>query len=284
MDDSHERSKDWTYPADFRFIFRMPWDFPKLLLSVSELALAPVSARSLLLPTTTEFRFVETQLPVVRTGTIATWGVLGNSGGRGSQPAVGSRGATVCARVGLELPSHQLRGSEIVRRIGIRLVELVGEHRQCRSTKSWRIHLLRELLEVVGKKLQRGGLTERSGIGSRVLMGRAEGLSLNSGNSRILWDDHIVQLLSVPTGESWNGVWEVRGAGHEILKLLIETARGLGLAKLRIGWHIVHAGLNEVPGELPLGSVIIDLELLLIAARKRGEGGLVAIRPILAMG
>ena len=145
--------------------------------------------------------------------------------------------------------------------------------------------MLRELLEVVGKKLQRGGLTERSGIGSRVLMGRAEGLSLNSGNSRILWDDHIVQLLSVPTGESWNGVWEVRGAGHEILKLLIETARGLGLAKLRIGWQIIHAGLNEcVPGELPLGSVVIDLEILLIAARERREGGLVAIRPILAVG
>ena len=252
---------------------------------MSELALASIPARSLLFPATTEFRFVETQLPVVRTGTIATWGVLSNSGGRGSQPAVGSRGTTVCARVGLELPSHQLRGSEIVRRISIRLVELVGERGESGSTESRRIHLLRELLEVVNKKLlQRSGLTERSGIGSRVLMGRTEGLSLNSGNSRILWDDHIVQLLGVPGGESWHGVCEARRAGYDILELLIETARGLGLAKLRIGWHIVHAGLNEVPGELPLGSVIIDLELLLIAARKRGEGGLVAIRPILAMG
>jgi len=253
---------------------------------MSELALTPVSARSLLFPATTEFRFVETQLPVVCAWTVATWGVLGDSGSRGSQPAVVCRGAAVCVRVGLELPGHQLRGSEIVRRIVIRLVELAGsEHGEGGSTKSRRIHLLRELLEIVGKKLQRSGLTERSGIGSRVLMGRPEGVSLDSGDSRILWDDHIVQLLSVPGGESWNGVWEIRGAGHEVLKLLIETARGLGLAKLLIGWQIIHAWLNEcVPGELSLGSVIIDLEILLIAARERGEGGLVAIRPILAVG
>jgi len=252
---------------------------------MSELALASISARSLLFPATAEFRFVETQLPVVRAWTVATWGVLGNSGGRGSQPAVVCRGATVCVRVGLELPGHQLRSSEIVRRIGLRLVELVRKHGESGSTKSWGVHLLRELLEVVGKKLQRGGLTERSGIGSGVLMGRTEGLSLNSGDSRILWDDHIVQLLGVPGGEGWHGVWEIRGAGHEILELLIEAARGLGLAKLRIGWQIIHAGLNEsVPGELSLGSVIIDLEILLIAARERGEGGLFAIRPILAVG
>jgi len=116
-------------------------------------------------------------------------------------------------------------------------------------------------------------------------MGLTEGLSLDPGNSRILWDDHIVELLSVPGGESWHGVWEIHGAGYDILELLIETARGLWLAKLRIWWRIIHTGLNEcVPGELPLGGVIIDLELLLIASRERGKGGLVAIRPILAVG
>ena len=192
---------------------------------MSELALAPVPACSFLFPATTEFRFVETQLPVVRARTVATWGgVLGDGGGRGSKPAVVSRSTSICAREGLELPSHQLRGSEIVRRISIRLVELVGEHGKSGTAKTRGIHSrLRELLEVIGKKLQRSGLTERSGIGSRVLMGRAEGLSLNPSNSRILWDDHIVQLLSISAGESWNGVWEIGGAGHEILELLIEA-------------------------------------------------------------
>jgi len=130
---------------------------------VSELAFASIPARPLLFPATTEFRFVETQLPVVCAWTVATRGILGDSGGRGSQPAVGCRGGTVCARVGLELPSHQLRGSDIVwcvRCISIRRVELIGERGESGSTKL-RIHLLRELLEVVNKKLlQRGGLTE----------------------------------------------------------------------------------------------------------------------------
>jgi len=254
---------------------------------MSELALAPVPARSLFLPTTTEFRLVETQLPVVRAWTVAAWsGVLGDSGGRGSQPAVVCSSTTVCVRVVLELPSHQLRGSEIVRRVRIRLVELVGgEHGESGPTKC-RIHSrLRELLEVVGKKLQRSDFTERSGIGSRMLMGRTERLALNSGDSRVLWDDHIVQLLSVSGGESWNRIWEIRGTGYEILKLLIEGTGGLRLTKLRIRRHIAHAGLNEgVPEELSLGNVIIDLEILLITARERGESGLVAIRPILAVG
>jgi hypothetical protein len=65
-------------------------------------------------------------------------------------------------------------------------------------------------LEVVGKELlQRSGFTERSGIRGRMLMGGTEGLSLDSGNSRILWDDHIVQLLGVSGGESWHGVCEI---------------------------------------------------------------------------
>ena len=143
--------------------------------------------------------------------------------------------------------------------------------------------MLRKLLEVVGKKLrQRSGITERGGIRSRMLVGRAEGLSLNSGNGRILWGGHIVQLLSVPGGESLHGVWEI--VGHDILKLLIEATSGLRLTERHIRRSIVHAGLDKgVPGERSLGGTIIDLEILLIAAGKRREGGLVPIRPILAV-
>ena len=114
-----------------------------------------------------------------------------------------------------------------------------------------------------------------------MMMGRTEGLSLNSGDSRILWDNHIKQLLGVSGSEALHWVGEV--GGYSILKLLIEATSGLRLTEL-IRWSIVHTGLNEgVPGELPLGSVVIDLEILLIADREGGESGLVAIRPILAM-
>lgn len=107
----------------------------------------------------------------------------------------------------MELPSHQLRGGKITRGVRFRLVKLVGEHREGGPTKSWGIHAgLRELREVVGEELQRGGFTERSGVGSRVLMSGTEGLSLNSGNGRILWNNHIVQLLSVSAGEGLHGV------------------------------------------------------------------------------
>jgi len=141
----------------------VPGDLPKFLLSVSELALAPVPTGSLLFPATAEFRFVETQLPVVRAWTVATWGgVLGDRRGRGSQPAV-VRGGTICARIlGLELPGHQLRSSEIVGSVGLGWIELVGKHRKSRSTKSGRrVHSSRELLEVIGQKLlQRSSITE----------------------------------------------------------------------------------------------------------------------------
>jgi len=178
---------------------------------MSELTLAPVSAGSLFFPATAEFRLVETQLPVVRAWTVTTrGGALGDGGGRGSQSAVVCRGASVCAVVlVLKLPNHQLRGGEIIRRVSFRWVELVGKHRESRSTKSGRrIHCVGELLrEVVGKELlQRSGFTERRGVRSRMLMGGTEGLSLNSGNSRILGDDHIVQLLSASRSEGWHGV------------------------------------------------------------------------------
>jgi hypothetical protein len=63
--------------------------------------------------------------------------------------------------------------------------------------------MLRKLLEVVGKELlQRGSFTERSRVGGRVLMGRTEGLSLDSGNSGILGEDHIEQLLNVSSSET----------------------------------------------------------------------------------
>ena len=137
------------------------------------------------------------------------------------------------------------------------------------------------LRELAGQKLQRCGFAERGGIGSRMVMGRTEGLSLDSGDSRILWDNHIKQLLGVSGSEALHWVGET--GGHGILKLLIEATSGLRLTEL-IRWPIVHTGLNEgVPGELPLGSVVIDLEVLLIADREGGESGLVAIRPILAV-
>jgi hypothetical protein len=244
----------------------VPWDLPKLLLSVGELALAPVPASSLFFPATAEFCLVETQLPVVRAWTVTTRGrVLGNGGRRGSHSTV-VRGRTKRARVlALELASHQLRGSEITLCIIIWLEELVEHRESGGSTQSWIHSGLRELREVVGKELQ-CGFTERSGIRSRMLMGRAEGLSLNSGNSRILRDDHIVQLLSVSGGESWHRVCEI--GGHDILKLLVEATSGLGLAELRSRRSIVHAGLNKGVPELPLGSIIIDLEVLLIATGK----------------
>jgi len=115
-----------------------------------------------------------------------------------------------------------------------------------------------------------------------MLMIRTEGLSLYPGNSRILRDNHIEQLLSVPGGETLHRVWETGRARHDILELLIEAASGLGLAERRSRLSIVHTGLSKgVPGELSLGSVIIDLEILLIAGREGGEGGLIAVRPFL---
>jgi len=257
---------------------------------MSELALAPIPASSLLFPATAKFRLIETQLPVVGARTVATRdGVLGDSGGRRGQPAVVRRGTNICARVlVLDLPSHQLRGSEIVLCVGLRWVELVGEHRESGSTKSGRrVHSRRELLlEVTVKELlQRSGFTERSRIRSRMLMSRTEGLSLYSGNSRILWHNHIVQLLSVSGGESWDGVLKIGLGGHDILKLLIEATCGLRLTECRVRWSIVHAGLTEgVPWELSLWCTVIHLEILLIAARERGEGGLIAMGPILAVG
>jgi len=73
-------------------------------------------------------------------------------------------------------------------------------------------------------------------------------------------------------------------AGHGILKLLIEATSGLRLTELHIRRSIVHAGLNEgIRGELSLWSVVIDLELLLITGGEGGEGGLIAVRPTLAV-
>ena len=263
---------------------------------MSELALASVPASSLLFPATAEFRFVETQLSIVGTRTITIrGGVLGDGRGRGSQSAVVICGGTsICARVlTLELPGHQLRSSEIVLCVGLWWVELVGEHGKSGSTKGGgRIHARRELLlEVIGQKLlQRGGFTERSGVGSRVLVSRTEGLSLYSGNSRILglWHNHIVQLLSVSSGEGLNRVCEISRAGHDILNLLIKAASGLGLTErdtTTANWTIIHPGLSKgVPGELSLGNVVVDLEILLVAGREGGEGGLIAVRPILVGG
>lgn len=111
-------------------------------------------------------------------------------------------------------------------------------------------------------------------------MSRTEGLSLYSSDSRILWEDHIKQLLGVFSGESWHGVSEVGRAGHDILKLLVETTSGLGLTEWHICRPIVHTGLNEgVPGELSRRNVVIDLEILLIAPGERGENGLITVRP-----
>lgn len=178
----------------------------------------------------------------------------------------------------MKLPGNQLRGSEIVT---LRLVE-VGKWGESGCA---RIKCLGELKVASEKLLQRGSFTERSGVGSRVLMGRAEGLSLNSGNSRILWDNHIVQLLGISGSESRHGIREVVGTGHDVLKLLIETASGLRLTKRHIRWSVVHAGLNKgVPGKLSLGGVVVDLEVLLITSGEGREGGLVTIRPILAVG
>lgn len=264
----------------------MSWYLPKLLLSVGELALAPVSARSLLFPAAAEFRFVETQLPVVCAWTVAIWGgVLGNGGGRGSQSAVVRRAASIWARVlGLDLPGHQLCGGEFARCVVLRWVELVCKQGERSAIKSGlRIDSLGKL-EVIGEELQRSSLTERSGVRRRMLVRRAEWLSLYSGNSRILWHNHVVQLLSVSGGESWYGVCEIGWAGHDILKPLIEVTCGLRLTEWCICRPVCHTRLNEdVPGELPLGSVIIDLEILLVTAGEGGEGGLIAVRPILAV-
>ena len=96
----HKWSKGQTYPTDLCFIFWVSWDLAKLLLSMSELALGSVPTGPLLFPATAEFRFVKTKFPVVRARAVATRGrVLGDSGGRGSQPTVVRRGTTVCARV-----------------------------------------------------------------------------------------------------------------------------------------------------------------------------------------
>ena len=134
----------------------MSWDLPELFLSVSELALASIPATSLLFPATAEFCLVKTQLPVVRARTVATCdGVLGDSGGGGGQPAVVCGGTNECAGVlALETcSSHQLRRSKIGRRVRLGWVKLVGEHGESGTTKSRRITMLRELLEVVGKEL-----------------------------------------------------------------------------------------------------------------------------------
>jgi hypothetical protein len=107
---------------------------------MSKLALAPIPATSLLLPTTAEFGLVESQLPVVRARTITVRGILADSGGGGSQSAVvGPGGTDVLVRVlVLELlPCHQLRGSKIVR-VTLRRVELVGKHRESGSAESSR--------------------------------------------------------------------------------------------------------------------------------------------------
>lgn len=67
---------------------------------------------------------------------------------------------------------------------------------------------------------------------------------------------------------------------YDILELLVEGSSGLRLTECRV----VHAGLIEgVPRKLSLGCTIVNLKVLLIAAGERGEGGLVAMRPILAV-
>ena len=115
-------------------------------------------------------------------------------------------------------------------------------------------------------------------------MSRTEGLALYSGDSRILWDDHVKQLLGIPAGESWDGVCEIGWAGHDVLKLLVETTSSRGLTEWYIRRPVVHTGLNEaVAGELSLRNVIIDLEILLIAPGERGEGGLITVRPFLVL-
>lgn len=82
---SYVKHRSYTYPADLCFVFGVPWDLPEFLLSMSELTLAPVPAASLLFPAAAEFRFVETQLPVIRTWTVAIrGGVLSDGRGRGS--------------------------------------------------------------------------------------------------------------------------------------------------------------------------------------------------------
>ena len=62
-------------------------------------------------------------------------------------------------------------------------------------------------------------------------MSWTERLSLDSGNGRVLWHNHIEKLLSISGGESWHGVCEICWAGHDILKLLIETTSSLGLTE-----------------------------------------------------
>lgn len=67
-----------------------------------------------------------------------------------------------------------------------------------------------------------------------MLVGRTEGLSLDSGDSRILWDNHFIELLCGPGGESLHRVCEAGRVGHAILELLIEGTSGLGLTE----WHV----------------------------------------------
>lgn len=111
-------------------------------------------------------------------------------------------------------------------------------------------------------------------------MSRTEGLSLYPSDSGILWDDHIIQLLGVSSGESWHGVCEIGRAGYDVLKLLVETTSGLGLTEWHIRRPVVHTGLNEgITGEWSLRDIVIDLEILLIAPRERGEDGLIAVGP-----
>lgn len=195
-----------TYPTDLRFILRVPWNLPKLLLPMSKLALTSVPASSFLFPAAAKFCLVETQFPVVRAWAVTIWsGVLSNSRGRGSQPAVICWVTNECAVVlVLDVPSHQLRGSEIVRCVSLRWVELVSKHGESGSTeRGLRVHSRWELLKEL---LQRSGFAKRSGVRGRMLVGRTEGLSLHSGNSRILWGDHIVQLLCGTGGKSLHRV------------------------------------------------------------------------------
>ena len=202
---------------------------------MSELAFGCVPASPLLLPATAEFGLIETQLPVVCTWTIAIWsGVLGNGGGRGSHPAVTGRGVGKRTRIlALELPSHQLRGSKFARCITLRWVELVGKHGESGSTESsWRVQSRWELCEVIGEELlQRSSFAERCGVGGRMLVGRTEGLSLDSGNSRVLRHDHIVQLLGSTACEGRHRVCEVARVRYDILELLVKGASGLRLTE-----------------------------------------------------
>ena len=66
------------------------------------------------------------------------------------------------------------------------------------------------------------------------------------------------------------------------MELLTERASGLRLTEWHIRLRIAHTGLTKgIPGELPLGSVVINLEVLLITTGEGGKSGLIAMGPIL---